>query len=153
MKIINELREYRDNVFKIKKIEQDIEEMKESFVELTGPVYDSIGGRPTGFMESSLENRIIKLQMNIEKKKNAIKKIQKKLNIIDSLIMSLSSEEKIIIGGFYLEGKTNKKVAREIDNFREVVQENEKTTVEAIKKRKGRIVNKMQNKYDFKIKK
>lgn len=148
MKIKKELIDYRDNVSKIISKKQQIEETLESRIELSGPSYDITGSRPKGFLQSSLEKQIIECDSKIDELNKEIAKIQRKLNVIDSLILTLDEEERIIIVGFFLEGKTNRKICREIDSYRNVSEENEKCTLEAIKKRKGRIIKKMQKRYE-----
>ena len=68
-------------------------------------------------------------------------KLEKKLNLIDSIIILLKEEEKDIIISFYLQGVSNRKIAERYN-----------VSVEAMKKRKKRIINKMQKEYDNSLK-
>lgn len=143
MKVLEELLNYRKNVGTIFLLEKEKEELEENRIIVSGPSYDVTGIRPKGYVTSNLDKNIIKHEAQIAKIDKKIKKIKRTLAIIESLILSLGEEQRRIIVGFYLEGKKNKKIAEEIDA---------NLSVEAIKKRKKRIVKKMQKLYDDSIK-
>lgn len=152
MRVKKELTNYRSTVSEIIDKEREIEELRDEIIELSGPSYDITGSRAKGYMQSSLENQIIKYEKNVNEKNREIKRLKRKLDAIDSLILTLDAEEKIIIVGFFLEGKTNRKICIEVDEYRGTIKENEKYTIEALKKRKARIIKKMQKRYDIRIK-
>lgn len=137
MNIKEELENYRKTIVKISNKKDEIEEIKENISEISGPSYDATGIMAKGFKQSSLEKAIINANEKIRKKQKEIKKLENKLAVIDSLILSLKEEERNIIVSFYLQGRTNRKIASELE-----------VTLEAIKKRKKRIVKSMQTTYD-----
>lgn len=137
MNIKEELENYRKTIVKISNKKDEIEEIKENISEISGPSYDATGIMAKGFKQSFLEKAIINANEKIRKKQKEIKKLENKLAVIDSLILSLKEEERNIIVSFYLQGKTNRKIASELE-----------VTLEAIKKRKKRIVKSMQTIYD-----
>ena len=67
---------------------------------------------------------------------NRKEKLERKINFLEKLADSLREDEKTIIKGFYIKGKTNRKIALELD-----------ITIEAVKKRKKRILIRLQNEY------
>lgn len=137
MNIKEELENYRKTIVKISNKKDEIEEIKENISEISGPSYDATGIMAKGFKQSSLEKAIINANEKIRKKQKEIKKLENKLAVVDSLILSLKEEERNIIVSFYLQGRTNRKIASELE-----------VTLEAIKKRKKRIVKSMQTTYD-----
>lgn len=152
MKIKKELSSYRNIVSMILEKEQEKEEIADSKADVSGPSYDVTGSRPTGYIQTNKENKIYECDRKIDLLNREIKKLKRTLNVLDSLILTLDAEEKLIIVGFFLEGKTNRKICKELDAFRGITQENEQSTIEAIKKRKGRIIKKMQKRYDNRTK-
>ncbi len=142
MKIKEELENYKRTIYTINRIKEEIKEILDSRTEIAGPSYDVVGGIPKrGFKQSNLEKNIINTYDKIQKKKNIILKLEKKLNLIDSIIILLKEEEKDIIISFYLQGVSNRKIAERYN-----------VSVEAMKKRKKRIINKMQKEYDNSLK-
>ena len=128
MKIKEELENYKRTIYTINRIKEEIKEILDSRTEIAGPSYDVVGGIPKrGFKQSNLEKNIINTYDKIQKKKNIILKLEKKLNLIDSIIILLKEEVK-------------------------EVAERYNVSVEAMKKRKKRIINKMQKEYDNSLK-
>lgn len=133
MNIKEELKQYRKNVRKIEDKKEEIMEILENRSYLISGNMDATGIIAKGFKQSSLELEIIRIDTKIEKLKKEISKIEKKLLKIDRLIVLLNNEQRKIIVDFFLFNKTNRQIANEL--FVEI---------EAVKKRKQRIIRKMQ---------
>lgn len=133
MNIKEELKQYRKNVRKIEDKKEEIMEILENRSYLISGNMDATGIIAKGFKQSSLELEIIRIDTKIEKLKKEIGKIEKKLLKIDRLIVLLNNEQRKIIVDFFLFNKTNRQIANELC-----------VEIEAVKKRKQRIIRKMQ---------
>lgn len=133
MNIKEELTQYRKNVRKIENKKEEIAEILENRSYLLSGNMDSTGIVAKGFKRSALELEIIRIDTKIEKLKKEISKIENKLIKIDRLIVLLNPEQRKIIVDFFLFNKTNRQIAKELC-----------VEVEAVKKRKQRIIKKMQ---------
>lgn len=137
MNIREELEKYRKNVKKIENKKEEILEILENRSYLISGNMDATGIIAKGFKQSSLELEIIRVDTKIENLKKEINIIEKKLMRIDRLIALLNEEQRKIIVDFFLFKKSNRKIANELN-----------VEIEAVKKRKKRIINKMQKIYD-----
>lgn len=133
MKVREELENYRKNVMKIENIKEEIEELLENRNYLTSGGTDASGIVAKGFKQSSLELEIIKVNVKLDKKENDIRKLQYRLMKVDKLIALLNEKQRKIIIDFFLFNRSNRKIADDLC-----------VKVEAIKKRKKRIIQKMQ---------
>ena len=133
MNIKEELKQYRKNVRKIEDKKEEIMEILENRSYLISGNMDATGIIAKGFKQSSLELEIIRIDTKIEKLKKESGKIEKKLLKIDRLIVLLNNEQRKIIVDFFLFNKTNRQIANELC-----------VEIEAVKKRKQRIIRKMQ---------
>lgn len=137
MNVREELEKYRKNVKKIENKKEEILEILENRSYLISGNMDATGIIAKGFKQSSLELEIIRIDTKIENLKKEINIIEKKLMRIDRLIALLNEEQRKIIVDFFLFKKSNRKIANELN-----------VEIEAVKKRKKRIINKMQKMYD-----
>lgn len=137
MNIREELEKYRKNVKKIENKKEEILEILENRSYLISGNMNATGIIAKGFKQSSLELEIIRVDTKIENLKKEINIIEKKLMRIDRLIALLNEEQRKIIVDFFLFKKSNRKIANELN-----------VEIEAVKKRKKRIINKMQKIYD-----
>lgn len=137
MNVREELEKYRKNVKKIENKKEEILEILENRSYLISGNMDATGIIAKGFKQSSLELEIIRVDTKIENLKKEINIIEKKLMRIDRLIALLNEEQRKIIVDFFLFKKSNRKIANELN-----------VEIEAVKKRKKRIINKMQKIYD-----
>lgn len=137
MNVREELEKYRKNVKKIENKKEEILEILENRSYLISGNMDATGIIAKGFKQSSLELEIIRIDTKIENLKKEINIIEKKLMRIDRLIVLLNEEQRKIIVDFFLFKKSNRKIANELN-----------VEIEAVKKRKKRIINKMQKMYD-----
>ena len=137
MNIREELEKYKKNIKKIENKKEEILEILENRSYLISGNMDATGIIAKGFKQSSLELEIIRVDTKIENLKKEINIIEKKLMRIDRLIALLNEEQRKIIVDFFLFKKSNRKIANELN-----------VEIEAVKKRKKRIINKMQKIYD-----
>ncbi len=137
MNVREELEKYRKNVKRIENKKEEILEILENRSYLISGNMDATGIIAKGFKQSSLELEIIRVDTKIENLKKEINIIEKKLMRIDRLIALLNEEQRKIIVDFFLFKKSNRKIANELN-----------VEIEAVKKRKKRIINKMQKIYD-----
>ena len=137
MNVREELEKYRKNVKRIENKKEEILEILENRSYLISGNMDATGIIAKGFKQSSLELEIIRIDTKIENLKKEINIIEKKLMRIDRLIALLNEEQRKIIVDFFLFKKSNRKIANELN-----------VEIEAVKKRKKRIINKMQKIYD-----
>ena len=97
---------------------------------------DITGVRAKGYKKNITEAMAISNIIKENKLLNRKEKLERKINFLEKLADSLREDEKTIIKGFYIKGKTNRKIALELD-----------ITIEAVKKRKKRILIRLQNEY------
>lgn len=136
MNIKVELKNYLKYKGDIANLQGELIEIQED-VGLSGGVSDATGIRAKGFKKSAMELQAIS---NITKEKSILSKIEKlkrKMKFIEDIVEALNEERKLIIKSFFIEGKSNRKIADEL-----------KITSEALKKRKRRIIRDMQRSYD-----
>lgn len=136
MNIKVELKNYLKYKGDIANLQGELIEIQED-IGLSGGVSDATGIRQKGFKKSAMELQAIS---NITKEKSILSKIEKlkrKMRFIEDIVEALNEERKFIIKSFFIEGKSNRKIADEL-----------KITSEALKKRKRRIIRDMQRSYD-----
>lgn len=136
MDIKKELSSYFDYKKKIVDIEAEINELHENESGLPNGGMDITGVRAKGYKKNITEAMAISNIIKENKLLNRKEKLERKINFIEKLADSLREDEKTIIKGFYINGKTNRKIALELD-----------ITIEAVKKRKKRILIRLQNEY------
>lgn len=137
MNVREELNAYRKNVQKIENLHDEINEIIENRYDSASGGVNTSGIFAKGYKQSVEENNFIRIEMKIEKLKYEIHKIERKLTKIDKLIALLNEEQRKIIVDFFLFNKSNRKIANDLG-----------VEIEAIKKRKKRIIKKMQKMYD-----
>lgn len=136
MNIKVELKNYLKYKGDIANLQGELIEIQED-IGLSGGVNDATGIRPKGFKKSAMEIQAIS---NITKEKNILSKIEKlkrKMRFVEDIVEALKEERKIIIKSFFIEGRSNRKIADELE-----------ITLEAVKKRKRRIIRDIQKNYD-----
>lgn len=136
MNIKVELNNYLKYKEDIANLQGELIEIQED-IGISGGSSDSTGIRAKGYKKSQMEMQAIS---NIMKEKNILKKIEKlerKMRFIENIVDSLKGDSKEIIMMFFILGKSNRSIAKCFN-----------VTVEAIKKRKSRIINNMQKKYE-----
>ena len=136
MDIKKELSSYFDYKKKIVDIEAEINELHENESGLPNGGMDITGVRAKGYKKNITEAMAISNIIKENKLLNRNEKLERKINFLEKLADSLREDEKTIIKGFYIKGKTNRKIALELD-----------ITIEAVKKRKKRILIRLQNEY------
>ena len=136
MDIKKELSSYFDYKKKIVDIEAEINELHENESGLPNGGMDITGVRAIGYKKNITEAMAISNIIKENKLLNRKEKLERKINFLEKLADSLREDEKTIIKGFYIKGKTNRKIALELD-----------ITIEAVKKRKKRILIRLQNEY------
>lgn len=136
MDIKKELSSYFDYKKKIVDIEAEINELHENESGLPNGGMDITGVRAKGYKKNITEAMAISNIIKENKLLNRKEKLERKINFLEKLADSLREDEKTIIKGFYIKGKTNRKIALELD-----------ITIEAVKKRKKRILIRLQNEY------
>lgn len=136
MDIKKELSSYFDYKKKIVDIESEINELHENESGLPNGGMDITGVRAKGYKKNITEAMAISNIIKENKLLNRKEKLERKINFLEKLADSLREDEKTIIKGFYIKGKTNRKIALELD-----------ITIEAVKKRKKRILIRLQNEY------
>ena len=136
MDIKKELSSYFDYKKKIVDIEAEINELHENESGLPNGGMDITGVRAKGYKKNITEAMAISNIIKENKMLNRKEKLERKINFLEKLADSLREDEKTIIKGFYIKGKTNRKIALELD-----------ITIEAVKKRKKRILIRLQNEY------
>lgn len=136
MDIKKELSSYFDYKKKIVALEDEINELHENDSGLPNGGMDITGVRAKGYKKNITEAMAISNIIKENKLLNRKEKLERKINFLEKLADSLKEDEKIIIKGFYINGKTNRKIASELD-----------ITIEAVKKRKKRILLRLQNEY------
>ena len=134
--IKKELSSYFDYKKKIVNIEAEINELHENESGLPNGGMDITGVRAKGYKKNITEAMAISNIIKENKLLNRKEKLERKINFLEKLADSLREDEKTIIKGFYIKGKTNRKIALELD-----------ITIEAVKKRKKRILIRLQNEY------
>ncbi len=110
--------------------------MRENESGLPNGGMDITGVRAKGYKKNITEAMAISNIIKENKLLNRKEKLERKINFLEKLTDSLKEDEKTIIKGFYILGKTNRKIALELD-----------ITIEAVKKRKKRILIRLQNEY------
>lgn len=136
MNIKVELKNYLKYKGDIANLQGELIEIQED-IGLSGGVSDATGIRSKGFKKSAMEIQAIS---NITKEKNILGKMEKlkrKMQFVEDIVEALKEERKIIIKSFFIEGRSNRKIADELE-----------ITLEAVKKRKRRIIRDMQKNYD-----
>lgn len=136
MDIKKELSKYFDYKKEILNIEAQINELHENESGLPNGGLDVTGIRATGYKKNVTENIAISNIIKENKLLNRKEKLERKIKFLEKLADSLKEDEKIIIKEFYILGKTNRKIALKLD-----------ITIEAVKKRKKRILIRLQNEY------
>ena len=136
MDIKKELSSYFDYKKKIVDIEAEINELHDNESGLPNGGMDITGVRAKGYKKNITEAMAISNIIKENKLLNRKEKLERKINFLEKLADSLREDEKTIIKGFYIKGKTNRKIALELD-----------ITIEAVKKRKKRILIRLQNEY------
>ena len=136
MDIKKELSSYFDYKKKIVDIESEINELHENESGLPNGGMDITGVRAKGYKKNITEAMAISNIIKENKLLNRKERLERKINFLEKLADSLREDEKTIIKGFYIKGKTNRKIALELD-----------ITIEAVKKRKKRILIRLQNEY------
>lgn len=137
MDIKKELSSYFDYKKKIVELNKEINELHENESGLSGGGIDETGVRAKGYKKSAMESMAISNIIKENKILNKIEKIERKMKFLEEFADSLIEEERIIIKGFYIKGRKNRKIALELG-----------ITREAVKKRKKRILNRIQNEFD-----
>ncbi len=136
MDIKKELSKYFDYKKEILSIEAQINELHENESGLPNGGLDVTGIRATGYKKNVTENIAISNIIKENKLLNRKEKLERKIKFLEKLADSLKEDEKTIIKEFYILGKTNRKIALKLD-----------ITIEAVKKRKKRILIRLQNEY------
>ncbi len=136
MDIKKELNNYFEYKKEIIKINAEINELRENESGLPNGGMDITGVRAKGYKKNITEAMAISNIIKENKLLNRKEKLERKINFLEKLTDSLKEDEKTIIKGFYILGKTNRKIALELD-----------ITIEAVKKRKKRILIRLQNEY------
>lgn len=136
MDIKKELSKYFDYKKEILNIEAQINELHENESGLPNGGLDVTGIRATGYKKNVTENIAISNIIKENKLLNRKEKLERKIKFLEKLADSLKEDEKTIIKEFYILGKTNRKIALKLD-----------ITTEAVKKRKKRILIRLQNEY------
>lgn len=136
MDIKKELSKYFDYKKEIIDIEAEINELHENESGLPNGGMDVTGVRVKGYKKNITESMAISNIIKENKLLNRKEKLEKKINFLEKLADSLPDEEKTIIKGFYIQGKTLRKISLELDSTGYL-------TREAVKKRKKRILNKL----------
>ena len=136
MDIKKELSKYFDYKKEILSIEAQINELHENESGLPNGGLDVTGIRATGYKKNVTENIAISNIIKENKLLNRKEKLERKIKFLEKLADSLKEDEKTIIKEFYILGKKNRKIALKLD-----------ITIEAVKKRKKRILIRLQNEY------
>ncbi len=136
MDIKKELSKYFDYKKEVVDIESQINELHENESGLPNGGIDTTGIRAKGYKNNVTEAMAISNIIKENKLLNRKEKLERKIKFLEKLADYLKEDEKTIIKGFYILGKTNRKIALELD-----------ITIEAVKKRKKRILIRLQNEY------
>ncbi len=136
MNIKVELNNYLKYKEDIANLQGELLEIQED-IGLSGGNSDSTGIRAKGFKKATMEAQAIANVTKEQRIKRKIEKLQRKMKCIEGLVESLKGDSKEIMNLFFIIGKSNRYVANKFN-----------VTIEAIKKRKSRIIRNMQKKYD-----
>lgn len=142
MNIKVELKNYLKYKGDIANLQGELIEIQED-IGLSGGVNDATGIRAKGFKKSAMELQAISNVLKEKSILNKIEKLKRRMKFIEDIAEALKEEQRIVIKGFFIEGKSNKKIAKELKDLIGI-----EFSTEAVKKRKKRIIRNLQKKYN-----
>lgn len=143
MDIKEELNNYSKYKEKIINIDAEINELHENESGLPNGKLDVTGVRAKGYKKNVTEAMAISNIIKENKLNNRKEKLQRKMKLIEDIAEALKEEQRIVIKGFFIEGKPNFKIANELKALIGI-----EVSTEAVKKRKKRIIRNLQKKYN-----
>lgn len=142
MDIKKELNNYFEYKKEIATLQGELIEIQED-IGLSGGGNDATGIRAKGFKKSAMELQAISNVLKEKSILNKIEKLKRRMKFIEDIAEALKEEQRIVIKGFFIEGKSNKKIAKELKDLIGI-----EFSTEAVKKRKKRIIRNLQKKYN-----
>ena len=131
MNIRQMLEEYNDTIFKIELLRKKIIDAKAEPVTVGSMDYGRVKTQKNFFVESSLENNVIKNQDNIKDWQQQIESLCQEIKLIDMAIGILKDYNKSVIRMKYIERKTTRSIANYYDrNDNSIVQTIAKSIIE-----------------------
>ena len=91
------LKKYKDKKAEIKRLKYEIKKLEREEYGITGGVLEITGVKPKGYMQSSLEKRIVNNQDKIADKKRKIEELEAEIEYIDTALNILKPTDKRII--------------------------------------------------------
>ena len=136
MNIQETLENYNSMKARISILQAEIEKINNEIIDLQGMQLDGLP-KATGFVESSLENQVIKKQERIENKERIIKELKFKIDIVEKLVKTLKKTNQDIIEMRYYMKMSIEQIATQKDR-----------TYNTIAKIIQKSITKMQKEYD-----
>lgn len=143
MDIKEELNNYSKYKEKIIKIDAEINELHENESGLPNGGIDVTGVKTKGYKKNVTESMAISNIIKENKLINRKEKFKRKMKFVEDIAEALKEEQRIVIKGFFIEGKPNIKIANELKALIGI-----EVSTEAVKKRKKRIIRNLQKKYN-----
>ena len=136
MNIQETLENYNSMKARISILQAEIEKINNEIIDFQGMQLDGLP-KATGFVESSLENQVIKKQERIENKERIIKELNFKIDIVEKLVRTLKKTNQDIIEMRYYMKMSIEQIATQKDR-----------TYNTISKIIQKSITKMQKEYD-----
>ena len=136
MNIQETLENYNSMKARISILQAEIEKTNNEIIDLQRMQLDGLP-KATGFVESSLENQVIKKQERIENKERIIKELKFKIDIVEKLVRTLKKTNQDIIEMRYYMKMSIEQIATQKDR-----------TYNTIAKIIQKSITKMQKEYD-----
>lgn len=136
------LENYMNYKADIKTKEHQLRKIELEEISLGGSNFEINGDiRPQGYMDCGIENKLIKNADKVTKLQREINELKAKIEMIDSLINTLSDYHREITNLKYKYNKTNSQIAT-------IMKREERTIRKALEK----IINKLEQKYQNSVK-